>query len=64
MIRNFLQKNLKNILVLGNIILVAKEYLNFDIEKKDLEQILKDKNNDKEIIEMAKKDLENLKIKN
>ena len=42
---------------LGNIISTAKEYLNFDNEKKDLEQILQDKNNDLEIIEMAKKDL-------
>ena len=42
---------------LGDIISTAKEYLNFDNEKKDLEQILQDKNNDLEIIEMAKKDL-------
>ena len=42
---------------LGNIISTAKEYLNFDNEKEDLEQILQDKNNDLEIIEMAKKDL-------
>ena len=42
---------------LGDIISTAKEYLNFDSEKKDLEQILQDKNNDLEIIEMAKKDL-------
>ena len=51
---------------LGNIISTAKEYLNFDNEKKDLEQILQDKNNDLEIIEMAKKDLieiENRKLK-
>ena len=41
---------------LGNIISTAKEYLNFDNEKEDLEQILQDKNNDLEIIEMAKKD--------
>ena len=51
---------------LGDIISTAKEYLNFDNEKKDLEQILQDKNNDLEIIEMAKKDLieiENRKLK-
>ena len=42
---------------LNNIIKIAKEYLNFEDEKKDLEQILKDKNNDEEMIEMAKKDL-------
>ena len=30
---------------LGNIISTAKEYLNFDNEKEDLEQILQDKSN-------------------
>ena len=48
---------------LGTIITVAKEYVNFDIEKKDLEQILSDKNNENEIIEMAKKDLTDLDLK-
>ena len=48
---------------LGNIISIAKEYLNFENEKKDLEQILQDKNNDAEIIEMAKKDLNEIKLK-
>ena len=42
---------------LGSIISTAKQYLNFENEKKGLEQILNDKNNDVEIIEMAKKDL-------
>ena len=40
---------------LGGIISTAKEYLNFEEEKRGLEQILNDKNNDMEIIEMAKK---------
>ena len=31
---------------LGNIISIAKSYINFDNEKRDLEQILLDKNND------------------
>ena len=48
---------------LGEIISAAKEYINFESEKKDLEQILKDKNNDVEIIEMAKKDLDDLNQK-
>ena len=48
---------------LGNIIHVAKKYINFDNEKKDLEQILKDKNNDIEMIEMAKKDLDEIETK-
>ena len=45
---------------LGNIISTAKEYINFDNEKKELEQILQDQTSDKEIIEMAQKDLEDL----
>ena len=48
---------------LGNIINVAKEYINFEKQKKDLEQILDDRNNDKEIFEMAKKDLDEMILK-
>ena len=48
---------------LENIIITAKEYINFETEKKDLEQILKDKNNDAEMIEMAKKDLNEMEAK-
>tara|TARA_A100001015_G_C14497656_1_gene521726 strand:+ start:301 stop:576 length:276 start_codon:yes stop_codon:yes gene_type:complete len=43
---------------LGSIILCARDFLKFDSEAKDLNQIIDDKNNDNEIIEMAKKDLE------
>ena len=49
---------------IGNIIETAKSYVNFENEKKDLENIILDTNNDIEIIEMAKKDLEDLKQKN
>ena len=42
---------------LGNIISIAKEYVNFDNEKIGLEQIIKDKTNDTEMIEMAKNDI-------
>ena len=48
---------------LGNIILFAREYVKFETTKKDLEQIIKDKNNDSEMIEMAEKDLNELKTK-
>ncbi len=48
---------------LGNIISIAREYVKFEKEKKDLEQIIKDKNNDTEIIELAEKDINTLKIK-
>ena len=47
---------------LGRIILVAKKYVNYENEKRDLEQILKDKDNDTEIIEMAEKDLNEMKL--
>ena len=52
-----MQKNQKNIQILSNIISIAKSYLNFDNEKKDWKEILQDKNNDDEMIDMAKKDL-------
>ena len=48
---------------LNNIIKIAKEYLNFEDEKKDLEQIIKDKNSDLEMIEMAEQDLNEIKLK-
>ncbi len=48
---------------LGGIITFAKEYINFDKERKDLELMIEDKKNDVEIIEMAKKDLNDLKTK-
>ena len=47
----------------GNIISVAREYLNFEKTKIDLEQILKDKNNDTEMVNMAKKDLSDMEKK-
>ena len=48
---------------LESIIVAAKEYINFESEKNDLQQILEDKNNGTEMIEMAKKDLEIMKSK-
>ena len=48
---------------LGNVILYAREFVKFESEKKDLEQIIQDKNSDPEMVEMAKKDLDELKIK-
>ncbi len=49
---------------LKSIITAAKEYFNFEIKEKDLDQIIEDKDNDPEIIEMAEKDLTDLKNKN
>ena len=45
---------------LGSIISTAKEYLKFESEKKDLTNMLQDKSNDQEMIDMAKKDLDEL----
>ncbi len=45
---------------LAEIISIAREYVNFDNEKKDLNNMLEDKSNDKEIIDLAEKDLNEL----
>jgi|TARA_B100001063_G_scaffold224294_1_gene232185 peptide chain release factor 1 len=48
---------------LGGIILIAREFIGFDAEKNDLENMLNDKANDKEMIALAQKDLNELKEK-
>ena len=48
---------------LGEVIVIAREYVNFDREIRDLENIIKDIKNDEEMKEMAEKDLNNIKIK-
>ena len=45
---------------LEGIIEIAKEYLNFESEKKDLINMVEDKSNDKDIIELAQNDLNKL----
>tara|TARA_Y100000816_G_scaffold221257_1_gene166224 strand:+ start:522 stop:1595 length:1074 start_codon:yes stop_codon:yes gene_type:complete len=45
---------------LGSIIETAKSFVKFEDEKKDLENIAKDKSNDPEMIELAEKDLSDL----
>ena len=45
---------------LGGIIKIAREYINFENEKKDLVNLIEDKSNDKEIVELAEKDLNDL----
>ena len=45
---------------LGEIIKIAREYVNFENEKKDLINLIEDKSNDKEIVELAEKDLNDL----
>ena len=46
---------------LGHVISIAREYIGFENEKKDLEQILQDKSNDSEMIEMVEKDFHETK---
>tara|TARA_B100000963_G_C22606579_1_gene662789 strand:- start:934 stop:2010 length:1077 start_codon:yes stop_codon:yes gene_type:complete len=48
---------------LGEIITIAREYLNFESEKQDLVNMIQDKSNDKDMIELAEKDLNELTIK-
>ena len=48
---------------LESIISIAKEYVNFENETKDLENILQDKSNEKDMIDLAQKDLIELNIK-
>ena len=48
---------------LENIINVAKDFIKFEDEKNDLENLIKDKSNDPDMIELAQKDLTELIIK-
>ena len=48
---------------LGGIIKTAREYLNFESEKQDLVNLVQDKSNDKDMIELAQKDLDELILK-
>ena len=45
---------------LGDIIKVAREYVNFENDIKDLLNMVQDKSNDQEMIELAQKDLNEL----
>ena len=45
---------------LGKIILIARKFINFESENKDLENMLQDKTSDQEIIDLAQKDLNEL----
>ena len=53
-------KKSKEYSALGEIIAIAREYINFDNEKKDLTNMLEDNLNDQEIKELAQKDLNEL----
>ena len=58
---NLYAKKSKEYSNLGTIIKVAKEYLDFENEQSDLLNIVQDKSNDKEMIELAQKDLNEIK---
>ena len=45
---------------LGNIIEVARNFINFESEKKDLINMIQDKSNEQEIIDLAQKDFNEL----
>ena len=45
---------------LGRVISIARKFVNFENEKKDLLNMVQDKSNDQEIIDLAQKDLNDL----
>ena len=48
---------------LGGVVSIARRFVNFESEKKDLINMIQDKKNDQEIIDLAEKDLNELKEK-
>jgi peptide chain release factor 1 len=60
--KTFAQKS-KEYSELGGIVSYARDYLKFDSDQKDLEQMLKDKNSDSEMITLTEKELDELKKK-
>ena len=58
-----LAKKSKEYADLKNIVPSAKEYIEFEKNKKDLNNIFQDRNNDKEMISLAEKELKDLELK-
>ena len=56
----FFAKKSKEYSSIGRIIKIAREYINFENEKKDLMNMVQDKSNEQEIIDLAQKDLNDL----
>ena len=56
-------KKSKEYSTLGSIIKIAREYVNFENEKKDLLNMVDDKSNDQEMIDLAQNDLNELTAK-
>ena len=61
--KDFVKKS-KEYSNIGEVIDQAKGYLNFENEKVGLEKIIEDKESDKEMIQLAKKELRELAEKN
>ena len=61
--KDFVKKS-KEYSSIGEIINQAKGYLSFEKEKLDLEKIIEDKKSDKEMVQLAKKELNELLEKN
>ena len=61
--KDFVKKS-KEYASIGEVINQAKGYLNFENEKVGLEKIIEDKESDKEMIQLAKKELDELLEKN
>ena len=62
--KNDFAKKSKEYSSINEVIKAAKDYINFEREKKDLEKIIDDKKSDKDMIELAKKELTQLTEKN
>ena len=60
--KDFVKKS-KEYSILGEVIKEAKSYINFEKEKKELEKITEDKKSDKEMIQLAKNELNQLSNK-
>ena len=60
--KDFVKKS-KEYSSIGEIIKEAKGYINFEKEKNELDKIVKDKNSDKEMVQLAKNELSQLLIK-
>ena len=61
--KDFVKKS-KEYSSIGEVIDQAKGYLSFEKEKIELEKIIEDKKSDKEMVELAKKELDELLEKN
>jgi peptide chain release factor 1 len=61
--KKYFVKKSKEYSSIGEIIKEAKEYINFEKEKNELDKIVKDKNSDKEMVQLAKNELGELSKK-